>query len=262
MTQRMRWIQTLVATILVFMAVIGQVQSAEYATATPEKKLIESYDEAPQSSGIPLVGLRLVAGEGDVYTSRINLSDIVVAVPSEVITRLCVRVTTQDARYLALNPYMINDIQPDMARARLDPISEQYLDELRFYSESEVAIKTYVVDDESCSPVSAQHLPRIRISNLATTGAQALEVRVNSRGRDATAILGVTEPASLVDKATPSRYTVACTNTQNRAGLAFDRLCRFQFDDYATLAGTFWTLTLALNDGFADSLHSYSVYLP
>lgn len=262
----MRWTQTLAATVFVFLASVSQVQSAEYATATPERALTESFDEAPQSSGTPMVGLRLVAGAGagagDMDASRINLSDIVVAIPSKVVTRICVRVTTQDARYLALNPYMISGIRLDAPRARLEPVSDRYLDELRRYAESEVAIKTYVVNDESCSPVSVQHLPRMQISNLATAGVQALEVRVNSRGRDARAILDVKQAETMVGKTTPSRYTVACANTQNRAGLAFDRLCRFHFEDYASVAGTIWTLTLALNDGFADSLYDYAVYLP
>lgn len=262
MTHQMRWIQTLTATVLVVLTGISQVHPAGHATATPEGALTETFDEAPQSSGIPMVGLRLVTDDGDVYTSGINLSDIVVAVPSEFVNRICVRVTTQDARYLALNPYLINDIQTDAPRARLEPISNRYLDELRRYSESEVAIKTYIVNDESCNPISALHLPRIRISNLTPTKAQTLEVRVNSRGRDVEAMLGLRKSETVADQTITSQYSVTCANTQNRAGLAFDRLCQFHFVDYSLVAGTIWTLTLALNDGFADSLHDYAVYLP
>ena len=259
----MRWIGILAMSSFLLAPGIGRAQSVDYATATPVGALSESFDEAPQSSGIPLVGLRIVSSADELGTSRINLSDIVIALPSELAFRICVRVTTQDARYLALNPYAISGGQRNVSRARLAPVSYRYQRELGQYAQSEVAIKTYVVSNDSCNPVSVQHLPRIEASNLAEAGDQVLEVRVNSRGRDARAVLSSTQADhSELAMAQPDHYEVACGNTRNRAGLAFDRICRFHFDDYANVSGAIWTLTLALNDGFADSHHDYLIYLP
>lgn len=260
----MQWIRTLAVTLLPFLPCVGQVQSAELATATPAGDFAETFDLVPASSGIPMVGLRLVSSDSEFGTSRIDLSEVVVSLPAEGVPGICVRVTTQDARYLALNPYKIDGATTDLSRARLKPVSEGYEEELENYTQTEVAIKTYVANDGPCNPVLAQHLPRIGMSNLDSAEVQALEIRVNSRGRDVRATL---TPHPSADTAAEEsvealRLEVDCGATQNRAGLAFDRLCRIPFDDYAALAGMNWTLTLALNDGFADSLHGYTVYLP
>lgn len=243
---------------------VGESSSADLAVATPIDDFSESYDVAPRSSGLPLVGLRLVSGITSAVATRLNLADVVVALPSEPVQQICVRVTTQDARYMALNPYRISTEQADSNSAWLKPVSRQYHGHLRRYSPTEFAVKAYVSDNEGCSPVEAMHLPEIDTRTTLESSTLALVLQINSRGRDTSATLSLPSAELPSDSdSKPVEVKVECKDVRALAGLAFDRNCTLPLEAYGdTMSGKTWTLTIVMNDGFDDSIHNYSVYLP
>ena len=250
------------ATFVISTIGLGTSYSAEVAVATPINNLAESFDEAPETSGLPLVGLRLVSSS-ESSAKTLDLLNVAVALPAKSVREICVRVTTQDARYSALNPYRIIEAHAGSTSVRLDPITVNYKKHLGQYSSAEMAVKAYVSDGIDCNPMKALHLPEIGESVRPDENTRFLQVNVNSRGRDTSAILGRALEESSADRPVDAFHVeVRCNRSLKLAGLAFDTVCTLPIKDYESVSRRSWSLTIVMNDGFDDSEQAYSVYLP
>lgn len=261
----MHWCFAVLATVFVAMLHVSKAYSDELAIATPVDKMSESFDVAPETSGLPLVGLRLVSTVPVPAASiaKLDLSNVAVALPSVPVQQICVRVTTQDARYVALNLYKISAAPAGTTSARLEPVSVSYEEPLKRYTTAQFALQAYVSSGKTCSPVAAMHLPEIDKPTTLESDSLALEISVNSRGRDTKATFGGPFRVSAQDESVEAfQVEVNCDRARALAGLAFDTICRLPLNTYEAVAGKPWTLRIVMNDGFDDSTHVYSVYLP
>ena len=229
------------------------------AEAPSPEEFSETFDKAPLTSGLPLVGLRLDTDSMLSNNDTLVSGDIYVALPSYGTEEFCVRASTQDARYSALNPYRVSSSVTTESIARLDAVTRQYTDVIEEYKKHNLAIKAYLPMGIGCSPVKAIHIPEVPDELPDRSQPIVLEAQVNSRGREVRASLNKSvngEPA-----AEPS-ISVACNTDRSLGSLAFDQICQLPVSNLDTNSNDRWFLVLILNDGFDDARYEFALHLP
>ena len=196
--------------------------------------LTESFDDSRPVSGSALVGLRLGDAQG-----QVDPGNIVLLRPSGG-GKICVHSMTQDGRFSASTPYVLPaDARPG-AYLLLQPITNDYFNELASYSANQLAVRAFVPDGEGCSPARATHVPAV------ATGSElnVLYVFVSSRTQSVRARLG-------------QHDQVVCEQAGTSAFIAYDQMCRIPVPEEGMAI-----LDLELDDGFSSEHYSYSVILP
>lgn len=218
----------------------------------------ESYDPArAKVSGPPLVGLRLGSRDGNVNPEKINPESLFVVRPPSLDSTICIRATTQDARYSTSNRYQILKKTPKAKYVRLQPLTKKYAETLRSYDNNKFAIRAYATFSPDCAHDEIVHLPVSAQAPFRLKDAELI-VFANGRSQLGQAMLyaagsGTGEPQGdlLASK--------DCTRAGAASLIAYDLLCRLAIPDGASGR---MLLVLEFNDGFKSTAYRFAVYLP
>lgn len=214
--------------------------------AQPDAEFAETLGGRTKVSGRVLVGLRIGPSPGrfDAGRLRVALPPVSEALP------LCVRMTSSDGRYWALNPYLARP--PFPPTPRLD-IRSKYQDQLAEYGGDDIIIR--VADSGECHEDAEGVIRPILYSGYgaATDGAARLHAYVNTGSARAT--------LELLDAAGQSLGTTTCAKPGNRAAVSFTRLCELDLPP-ALAPGRYQLLITAKALTGGRVPHRFEVWLP
>ncbi len=261
---RQRLVTGLVAFLLASAAAIVRAEDAPIATlAADESVFNENYDKAVKSSGSPLVGLRFRLASRSADPGAVDLADVRVALASNNESgHYCAEITTLDARFLAVNDYVVDS--GIALVARLSPVTVEYPNILQEYPLDDFAIRVFIPKENCQKPTGALHVPEVLAptSNVSRS-AYMLEARVNGDSRQVRAYLYAKDPAADPD-GTKAKWLVEglCVHLREESGLAYNHVCRLPASgDNIPVNSELW-LQLELNDGRRDEIAGYRVFIP
>lgn len=211
--------------------------------AVPAKDFNESFDQYTNVSGSPLVGLSMGLLEG-----KIDLKNLIIAVPPDAPDQICINGTTQDGRFSAENPFNVIGTGADMEEVLIVDFTFKYESKFSTYIASELAVRSFqpTEEEEDCAARGALNLP------LMASDTGELVAMVNSRSRRTTAKLTIPDNV-------PGAIQGTCNVSRGRSGIAFDTICKFPVDlEIPTEA----ELEIVFDDGFGKEVRLFRVFLP
>lgn len=214
--------------------------------AQPDAGFAETLGGRAKVSGRVLVGLRIGPSPG-----RFDAGSVRVALPPASATLpLCVRMTSSDGRYWALNPYLAQP--PFPPTPRLD-IRSRFQDQLADYGAEDIIVR--VADSGECHEDAEGTIRPVLYGNAAAAadGSVRLSAYVNTGSARAS--------LELLDAAGQSLGATKCAKPRNRAAVSFTRLC--ELDLPQTLAPGRYQLLItakALTGGRVP--HRFDIWLP
>jgi hypothetical protein len=225
----------------------GGAAAGEVVTlAQPDAEFAETLGGRAKVSGRVLVGLRIGPSPGRFDAGRVRVA----LPPASEALPLCVRITSSDGRYWALNPYLARPPLPPTPR--LD-IRTKYQDQLADYDGDDIIIR--VADSGQCHE-DAEGLIRPFLyahDGRAPDGATRLHAYVNTGSARAT--------LELLGPAGQSLGTTKCTKPSNRAAVSFTRLCALDLPP-ALAPGRYQLLITARALTGSRVPHRFDIWLP
>jgi hypothetical protein len=214
--------------------------------AQPDAEFAETLGGRTKVSGRVLVGLRIGPGPGRFDAERVR----VVLPPTGKALPLCVRITSSDGRYWALNPYLARP--PFPPAPRLD-IRSKYEDELAGYGAEDIIIR--VADSSECHEDAEGMIRPVLydIDQLAADRPMQLHAYVNTGSAGAS--------VELLDAAGQSLGMTKCARPENRAAVSFTRLCELELPSGLS-PGPYQLLITAKALTGGRVPHRFDVWLP
>lgn len=238
--------RTVVMTGLIMVAWSGVAMAQEVVDAVAEDPFQESYDPVPDASGGQLLGVRMVGG-----AEAARGSGPLFLQPAGPASRVCVEAHTGDGRYSAANPFRIPT--PSASWVRIGSLSKLHKDTLDSYDVGEIAVRSYVVDGDTCTAADAVLLPA---SGDPEAPAVALEVQINAGGLSVGARLSA---LGADGHPVPGGPSGDCGPASGGARLGFNTVCRLSL---ATIPPGLARLDIEFDDGFVLDTVSHRVLVP
>lgn len=220
-------------------------ETVEALPIGPSETFNESFDDFPKTSTSDIVGVTFGTYDGLVRNNSVKLANPPLALDSA--TTICLVTVTQDARFLADNPFGRRAL-PDESQLLATPITQSYESQLEAYDRSEIAIRAVLAEDETCYDQTQVFLPQI-----GSAESETLTVFINSRNRDGTIRLS----NGTIGQGTPQ---VHCTQAGSGSRMAFDLKCQYEITD--PLRGHLVDAMVELDDGFGIESIPFKVFIP
>ena len=223
--------------------------------AVKETQFVESFDDAANVSGSPLVGLRLVQEK---RSTKWDPNNVLLVHPFETGVVFCIDAVTQDGRYSALNPFRAPSISKNSNLMRVTPLTLKHRARLTAYTNEQFAIRAYVPREKQCSPSNALHLPQV-LNELSDQ--MTLVIFANGRSRSATAdLLREKNDGDQPHDKNQVSSSNFCRNIKTGASIAYDLICSLPLS--LSVQARPITLQLTFDDGFDLDSYQYRVLLP
>lgn len=238
--------RTMAAVALLVMACTVAAPAQDIVDAVAGEPFQESYDPIPDASGGQLLGLRLLGG-----AELVRGSGPLFLQPDIPAERVCVEAHTGDGRYSAANPFRIPVASARWVR--IGALSQVHKQTLDGYDVGDVAVRSYVVNGDTCTVAGAVLLPA---SSDPGARAETLEVQVNAGGLTVGAQL-----FALGADGQPVSEGVrgACEPAGGGARLGFNTVCRLALADVSPGLAQ---LDIEFDDGFVVETVRHRVLLP
>ena len=214
--------------------------------AQPAAGFEETLGGRTKVSGRVLVGLRIGSSP-----ARFKADHVRVTLPSvDEVKSLCVRMTSGDGRYWALNPYTAQPPLPPMPR--LD-IRSRYRDELGGYDGEDIIIR--VVDTEECheDAVGLIHPVAYIAADELTSGGRQLHAYVNTGSARAA--------LELFDESGESVSSTKCEKPKSRAAVSYTRFCTLELP-FPIARGEYQLVITARALTGASTKHRFAIWWP
>lgn len=238
--------RTMLTFALLALPLAGLAHAQQVVDAVAEDPFQESYDPIPDASGGQLLGIRMVDG-----AEMAHGSGPLFLQPAGPASRICVEAHSGDGRYSAANPFRVPEASASWVRVAA--LSKAHKDRLDGYAVGEIAVRSYVVDGDSCTVDDPVLLPA---SGDPAAPALALEIQVNAGGLSVGARLSSLGPDGqpVADGASGE-----CGPAGGGARLGFNTVCRLSL---AAIPPGLARLDIEFDDGFVLDTVSHRILVP
>ena len=227
---------------------LGAIAAADnlVTLAQPDAQFAETLGGRTKVSGRVLVGLRIGPSPGRFDARRVRVA----LPPANDALPLCVRMTSSDGRYWALNPYLARP--PFQPMPRLD-IRSRYQDELAAYSGEDIIIR--IAESGECHEDVEGTIRPVSYADEDEAAAASTQLHVYVNTGSARASL------ELLDEDGQSLALTKCARPTNRAAVSFTRLC--ELDLPQTLASGRYQLLITARALTGRRVpHRFDIWLP
>jgi len=238
--------RTVFITAVIVVAWSGVALAQQVVDAVAEDPFQESYDPVPDASGGQLLGIRMVEG-----AEAARGSGPLFLQPGGPAGRICVEAHTGDGRYSAANPFLVPS--PSASWVRIGALSRVHKDTLDGYDVGEIAVRSYVVNGETCTTEDPVLLPA---SGDPAAPAVALEVQVNAGGLTVGARLSA---LGADGQPVAGGASGDCGPAGGGARLGFNTVCRLSLE---AVPPGLALLDIDFDDGFALDTVRHRILVP
>jgi len=208
----------------------------------PTTAFNESFDEYPATSASDIVGVLIGTAAISIDINSLSVSNPPWDLePSSI---LCVQVVTQDARFLAENPFQRRATKNETLLS-VSPVTLMWRDELLRYRPSQIAVRATLSNDRNCVLNSMVFLPL-----AGTSDADTLTVLLNASNRDGEILIADEE----------QELEASCQNADSGPMIAYDLACTVAVPK--KMRGKLLDTTVFLDDGFVVEPVKFNVFFP
>lgn len=221
-------------------------QAQELLASPVADKLNESFDTVAASSGVTLAGIAIGAPRGKFTANMVRLP-----ASNDDQQRVCVVGRTADGRYFSENVYIVPTGTQSSALARLEPVTQQFGDQLATYDANAFSVTAGVVQ-RRCGETVESFIPWV-----ADPQSRSLQVKLRqaAQGRRIRATL-----LNMPDGEPISEFE--CGDFGDGSTPAFDTLCTLELSGDLLEKPAPLMIRVETDTGFELVPRNYPIRLP